>query len=136
MHCQTYACGRWHPTQGCAACRNRLQSALDQWPAEGGMDARGAQVGGRVLLRADHITLLDDAFSDSPALGAAVCVAAFHAVIAVGTSSGAVLVLLPRGITSAGQLSGCGTLRVPNHWETAGAAWLESMSFSTLTMMQ
>ncbi|KAK9788705.1 hypothetical protein WJX73_001767 [Symbiochloris irregularis] len=89
-----------------ASIRQYLRKALAQWPSEGGVDSRGAPVGGQVILRVDHTKLLEEAFRDTPALGSPSCVAAFHAVVAVGTSAGVVLVLLPRGITSGGQLSG------------------------------
>ena len=58
------------------------------------------------MLRADAVTVIEDALRGGGALGQATCVAAFHAVVAVGTFSGVALVLLPRGIGADGQLSG------------------------------
>ena len=89
-----------------AVGRRQLEAALQQWPEDGGIDARGGQVGAHIIMRADHVALIDEACRGNAALGQPVVVAAFHAVIAVGTSAGVVLVLLPRGITSDGQLSG------------------------------
>ena len=47
------------------------------------------------------------ALAANPGLGVASAVAAFHAVLALGTSSGAALVLLPRGLQPDGQPSKC-----------------------------
>ena len=87
-------------------CRLRLQWSREEWNAEGLPDSRGGLIGGQLLVRADLLGPLDESLQNHRAVGEPRAVAVFRTVVAVGTSSGLCLVLMPRAIGPDGAAKG------------------------------
>ena len=89
------------------ACSAQLWQQDTRWSPTGTPRPNGAFIGAKAMLRCDPPPLVQAALSGNPGLGVVTAVAAFHAVLGLGLSSGAALVLLPRGLQADGQLSKC-----------------------------
>ncbi|DBA69468.1 TPA: hypothetical protein ACH3X2_012810 [Trebouxia sp. C0005] len=88
------------------ALMSRLQWGAADWPQEGRPDSKGGLLGGEVMLRLDLMPAFQEYFALGSSLGSSRAVAAFRGVVAVGTSSGVVGVLMPRGLSADGHPSG------------------------------
>ncbi|KAL0048183.1 hypothetical protein WJX82_009442 [Trebouxia sp. C0006] len=88
------------------ALMSRLQWGAADWPQEGRPDCKGGLLGGEVMLRLDLMPAFQEYFALGGSLGSSRAVAAFRGVVAVGTSSGVVGVLMPRGLSADGHPSG------------------------------
>ncbi|KAL0018560.1 hypothetical protein WJX77_004866 [Trebouxia sp. C0004] len=92
-----------HPAE---ALMSRLQWGAADWPQEGRPDSKGGLLGGEVMLRLDLMSAFQEYVALGGSLGSNRAVAAFRGVVAVGTSSGVVGVLMPRGLSADGHPSG------------------------------
>lgn len=94
-----------------------MKPCTDDWPAEGHSDDAGTSVGGEVALKAEGLQAFQELFAKRAFFGEKQAVASFRGVVAIGMSSGVLLVLMPRGLNAQGAPTGYvlrpGSSRIP-----------------------
>ena len=107
MQTLTFSQAKRLPEAHHCLCRERLKPCSDGWPAEGQSDDAGTSVGGELALRAEALSAFQEHFAKRAFLGEKQAVASFRSVVAIGMSSGVLLVLMPRGLNAQGAPTGC-----------------------------